>query len=101
MVVKLYFRQATLRRFPIAVAQVLSRFLHGDDNLIQGNLSRVAQEGGEVDGVDGTHGGYSVPFNARDLHQAADGVTGEPQMVLNGDLRGVFDLVQGEVKELR
>ena len=42
--------------------------------------------------VDRLHRGDRVALDARDLHQAADGIAGEPEVVLHGDLRGVLHL---------
>ena len=53
---------------------------------------RVAAEG-DVAGGDGLDGAHRVPLDAGDLHEAADGVAGQAQVVLHGDLGGHQDLV--------
>ena len=55
---------------------------------------------GQIRRVDGALGGDGVALNAGDLHKAADGVARQAQMVLHGDLGGVFDLLNGELHQL-
>lgn len=43
-------------------------------------------------GIDRLAGGDGVAFDAGDLHQARDGVTGQAERVLHGDLRRIADL---------
>jgi hypothetical protein len=45
-------------------------------------------------GVDRLDAGHRVPFDARDLDQAADRVAGEAEVVLHRDLGGVLDLAR-------
>ena len=46
-------------------------------------------------GVDRLHRPDRVAFDARDLHQAADRVAGEAQVVFHADFGGVLDLFGG------
>ena len=43
-------------------------------------------------GVDRLHRAHRITLDARDLHQAADGIAAHSEMVLDADFRGVFDL---------
>ena len=49
-------------------------------------------------GVDGFDGAHAVALDAGDLDEAADGVAGHAEVVLHGDLGGVFDLGVGAVE---
>ena len=53
---------------------------------------------GHAGGVDGFDGAHAVALNAGDLDEAADGVAGHAEVVLHGDLGGVFDLGVGAVE---
>ena len=46
----------------------------------------------EPGGGDGRDRGHRVALDARDLHEPADRVAGQPEVVLHGDLGGVLDL---------
>jgi hypothetical protein len=50
-----------------------------------------------VDGLDRAHG---VALDARHLHQAADRIAGEAEVVLHADLGGVLDLLRGAAQDL-
>ncbi len=50
---------------------------------------RMASPGGG----DRLHRRHGVAFDARDLHQPADRVAGQPEVVLDADLGGVLDLL--------
>ena len=63
-------------------------------------MHAVAQHG-EARGVDGLDRTHRVAFNAGDLHEAADGVAGEAEVVLHADLCGVFDLRVGAAQRRR
>ena len=51
---------------------------------------------GQIRRVDGALGGDGVALDAGNLHKAADGIARQAEMVLHGDLGGVFDLLNGE-----
>ena len=53
----------------------------------------------EIRRVDGALGGDGVALDARDLHKAADWDRRQAEMVLHGDLGGVFDLLDGELHQ--
>ena len=58
----------------------------------------VHGQGGRVDGF---HRGHGVTLDARDLNEPADGIAGESQVVLDGDLRGILDLGRSAAEQRR
>ena len=93
--------KAALAGFPEALVQVDAGFVHGPADHVIADVSGAREEVAQIAGVHGPHGGHGVALDAGNLHQAADGVTGQPQVVLHGHLRGVFHLVQVLAVELR
>jgi len=45
---------------------------------------------GEAGGVDRFHGAHGIALDAGDLHETADGIAGEPEIVLHADLSAAF-----------
>ncbi len=86
--------QSAFAGFPEAVVQVDACLLHGPADHIVAYVSGAGEEVAQVAGVHGPDGGDGVAFDAGDLHQAADGVAGETQVMLHGDLCGILHLVQ-------
>ena len=76
-------------------------FLHGPADHVIADVSRAGEEIAHVAGVHGPQGGNGVALDAGDLHQTADGVAGQAQMVLHGDFCGVLHLIQILAVELR
>ena len=83
------------------MGQIPSGLVHGFHDQIEGDLAAVGEEVGQAHGVDGTHGGHGIALDAGDLHQAAHGIAGQTQMMLQGDFRRVFDLVNAHLVEFR
>lgn len=65
---------------------------HGVDDLVEGDAMDAVAAQCHPCGVDGLAGGNRVAFDAGDLHQPGDGVTGQAEAVFHGDLGGVFHL---------
>ena len=50
--------------------------------------------------VEGARGGHGVALDAGHLHEAADGVAGEAEVMFEGHLGRIFDLSRGAAEEL-
>src|ERR671916_303990 len=77
----------------VLVLHVRTGLAHRLDRLVQRDVvPAVAADGhaGRGDGLDRADG---VALDAGDLHQPADRVAGEPEVVLDADLRGVLHLL--------
>src|ERR687890_1389717 len=86
-------RQPATGGFLVLVLHVRTGLAHGLDRLVQRDVvPAVAADGhaGRGDGLDRADG---VALDAGDLHQPADRVAGEPEVVLDADLRGVLPLL--------
>src|SRR5580698_4889169 len=66
--------------------------VHGANDLIERDLMFFRLLHGNAGGVDGLDGAHGVAFDAGDLNKAADGIAGHAEVVLHGDLGGMFDL---------
>ena len=77
------------------VLDVLAGEVHGEDDLVEGDDVRSVADQGVLARVHGAAGGHGVTLDAGDLDQALDGVAGQAQVVLHGDLGGVLDLEGG------
>lgn len=64
---------------------------HRLDGGIQRDDVRSVAEKGQPGGHEGRRCRDCVALDAGDLYQAADGVAGEPEVVFDGDLRGILD----------
>src|SRR5450830_2044101 len=85
--------QPAQRGFLVLVVHVRARLAHGlDDGVEADEVGAVAFQGqrGGRDGLDGAH---AIALDAGDLHQAADGIAGHAQVVLDADFGGVFNLL--------
>ena len=91
-------RKTAFGGFAIGSVEIEAGFFHGFDDLVKGDFAGVPQKACKADGVDGAHRGNGVALDAGDLNETADGVAGQSQMMLAGDLGSVLDLVnvQGE-----
>src|SRR5699024_5291699 len=67
----------------------------GLDHLVQADLVAAIAAEGDARGVDGLDRAHGVALDAGDLHQAADRVAGQAEVVLHADLGGVLDLHRG------
>ena len=67
---------------------------HGLDDLVERDLVRAVAAQRHARGVDRLDGAHGVALDARDLHQAADRVAGQAEVVLHADLGGVLDLLR-------
>ena len=81
--------------FFVFLHHVAPGFLHGLDDLVERDEVLAIGVHGEAGGVDGLDGGHGVAFDAGDLHEPADGVAGEAEVVFHADLGSVFDLLRG------
>ena len=86
--------QTAFAGFAETVVQVDAGLLHGPADHIVADVTGAGEEVAEVAGIHSPDGGNGVALDAGDLHQAADGVAGEAQMMLHGNFRGIFHLVQ-------
>ncbi|MCY1411898.1 hypothetical protein D9M71_272940 [compost metagenome] len=73
---------------------------HGADHPVQGNEVLAVTAQGHLCGVDGFHGGDCVAFDARHLHQTANRVAGEAEVVFQADFGGVFQLFRACAQHL-
>src|SRR5690606_25568983 len=78
--------QAAARGFLVLVAHVAAGVAHGLDDLVEADLVLAVAAHRHARGVDCLHRPHGVAFDARDLHQAADRVAGQPEVVLHADL---------------
>ena len=72
--------------------------VHGGDDLVEREFVIAGFVHGHAGGVDGFDCAHAVAFDAGYLDEAADGVARHAEVVLHGDLRGVFDLGVGAVE---
>ena len=77
-----------------------ARLIHGLDYHVKADIARIAQEPGQVAGIERPHGRHGVALDAGNLHQTADGIAGQPQMMLQRDLGGVLRLFQRHIGQL-
>ena len=89
--------QSSVGSLPVLFIHIQAGAVHGGDDVVEGDLPCCVEEARERDGTDRTHGGDGVPLDAGDLHKTADRVTGQAQIVLHGDLRGILDLIDVEL----
>ena len=93
-------RQAAEGGLFVEAGEVVAGELHSAHHLVEAdNVAAVAHHGVDID-VEGAEGGHSVALDAGYLHQAAEGVAREAQVVLHGHLGGVLDLLGAAAEEL-
>src|SRR3954454_18106877 len=93
-------REPASGRLLVLVLHVRAGLPHGLDRLVQGHVvPAIAAHGhpGRGDGLDRADG---VALDARDLHQPADRVAGEAEVVLDADLGGVLHLFRRPAEDL-
>ena len=93
--------QAAFAGFAEAVAQVDAGLVHGPADHVVADVTGTGEEVAHVAGVHGPQGGHGIALDAGDLDETADGVAGQTQMVLHGDLCRVLHLIQVLTVELR
>ena len=84
--------QAAFARFLVLAGHVVAGALHDLDNAVEGDEVRAAGVEREHGGAPGLGDAHGVALDARRLHEALERIAGQPQVVLDGDLRGVVDL---------
>ena len=84
--------QTALGSFPEPMVQVDAGFVHSPADHIVADIPGAGEEVTQIASVHGSHSRYSISFDARNLHQAANGVTGQAQVMFQGIFRSVFDL---------
>src|ERR1700730_3052851 len=84
--------EAATRSLLVFVEHVASRDAHGVDGLVERDEVAPVAAQSDAGRVDRGDGGDRVPLDARHLDQAADRVAGQPEVVLDADLRGVLHL---------
>src|SRR5918998_953652 len=76
----------------VLVLHVRTGLAHGLDRLVQGHVVAAVAADGHPCGGDRLDGADRVALDAGDLHQAADRVAGQAEVVLDADLRCVLHL---------
>src|SRR4051794_37016588 len=69
----------------VLVLHVRTGLAHGLDRLVQGDVVPTVATDGHARGGDGLDRADGVALDARDLHQPADRVAGEAEVVLDAD----------------
>src|SRR6185312_14659290 len=87
-------RQTAAAGFLVLVLHVAAGVAHGLDDLVEADAVLAVALQRHATGVDGFHRAHRVAFDAGDLHQAADRVAGEAEVVFHADLGRVLDLHQ-------
>ena len=80
--------------------EILAGLVHSLYYQIKRYFTRAGEEVSKVDRVYRTHRGNRVTLDAGDLHESADGVAGESEMMLKGNLGCVLNLIKSHLKEL-
>src|SRR5918997_6145319 len=83
-------RQPAAGGLLVLVLHVRTRLAHGLDRLVQRDVVPSVAADGHASRGDGLDRADGVALDAGDLHQPADRVAGEPEVVLDADLRGVL-----------
>ena len=80
-------------------ADVQAGLLHRAHDHVEADVARAAQQAGQVEGVHGALGSHGVALDTRDLDKAADRVARQAEVVLHGDLGGVFRLLDAQTHQ--
>ena len=86
------------RGFFVSGLHVETGLIHGGDDLIEREFVVAGFVHGHAAGVDGFDCSHTIALDAGNLDEAADGVAGHAEVVLHGNLGGVFDLGVGAVQ---
>ena len=92
--------QSALGGLAVEAREVVARLVHHLDDLVVAHQVRAVRKRGVDVGVEGPGRGDGVALDAGDLHQSADGVARQSEVVFEPHLRGVFDLRGGAAEEL-
>lgn len=84
--------KAATRCLLVLALHICPGLAHGRNDLIKGDLVDAVAAEGETGRIDGLHAADSVSLYTGNLHQAADRVARESEVVLHADFRGVFHL---------
>src|ERR671921_189676 len=87
-------RQPATGGLLVLVLHVRTGLAHGLDRLVQRDVVPAVTAHGQPGGGDGLDRAHGVALDARDLHQPADGVAGESEVVLDADLGSVLPLLR-------
>ena len=72
---------------------------HGND-VVKGDVVRAIRQERIIRAVEGLGSRERVALDAGDLHDAGNGIAGQPQVVLEAHLRGILDLPHGAAEKL-
>ena len=93
-------RQAAEGGLFVEAGEVVAGEFHGADHLVEADdVAAVAHHGVDVD-VEGAEGGHGVALDAGYLHQSAQRVARQAQVVLHGHLGGILYLLGAAAEEL-
>src|SRR5918912_2951021 len=93
-------RQPATGGLLVLVLHVRAGLAHRLDRLVQRDVVPAVAAHGHARGGDGLDRPHGVALDARDLHQPADGVAGESEVVLDADLGGVLHLLRAPTDDL-
>ena len=78
----------------------MTSLFHDADDAVEADAVLPVGEGGVEVGIESTCCCKGIALDAGNLHEAADGVAGHAEMVLEAHLSGVFNLCNGAAEEL-
>src|SRR5919112_2641068 len=84
----------------VLVLHVCAGLAHGLDRLVQRDVVPAVAAHGHARRGDGLDRADGVALDAGDLHQPADRVAGQAEVVLDADLGGVLDLLRRSADDL-
>src|SRR5918997_6445424 len=93
-------RQPATGGLLVLVLHVRAGLAHRLDRLVEGDVVPAVAADGHAGGGDGLDRADGVALDARDLHQPADRVAGEAEVVLDADLGGVLHLLRRPTEDL-
>src|SRR5207342_27612 len=86
--------ESAARGFLVLLLHVAPGVAHGLDDLVERNPVLAVAAQGHARGIDRLHRAHRVALDAGNLHQAADRIAGQAEVVFHADLGGVFDLAE-------
>src|SRR5690606_12538279 len=92
--------EPALARLLVLAAHVLAGALHHADDVVEADDAALAGVQRELRRTPGLRDAHRVAFDARRLDEALDRVAGQPEVVLESDLGGAFDLVDVAAEQL-
>ena len=93
-------RKAAERGLLVFMRHVAAGLSHRDDDRIEAHAMGAVATQGERSRVDRLHGAEGVALDTGDLHEAADGIAGEAEVVLHSYLCGLEALLYGAAERL-